>query len=49
MDAMQRVGSGRLGPVLVHPDAELAWWLVPLGADVELADIGGLTVRTPYW
>ncbi|MFE4336088.1 hypothetical protein ACFRQM_44050 [Streptomyces sp. NPDC056831] len=49
VDAMQRVGSDRLGPVLVHPEADLAWWLVPLGADQELADIRAITVRTPPW
>ncbi|MEV5677094.1 hypothetical protein [Streptomyces sp. NPDC052179] len=46
---MQRVGSGRLGPVLVYPEADLAWWLVPLGADQELADIRAITVRTSPW
>ncbi|MFF1834260.1 hypothetical protein ACFVXE_08645 [Streptomyces sp. NPDC058231] len=49
VEAMQRVGSRRLGPVLVHPAADLAWWLVPLGADVELADMRAITVRTAPW
>ncbi|MFD9422331.1 MULTISPECIES: hypothetical protein [unclassified Streptomyces] len=49
MDAMERVGSDRLGPVLVHPEADLAWWLVPLDGDQELADVGVLTIRTEPW
>ncbi|GAA2945853.1 MULTISPECIES: hypothetical protein [Streptomyces] len=47
--AMQRVGSRRLGPVLVHPETHRAWWLVPLGADEEFADIQALTVRLGPW
>ncbi|MEU8624839.1 hypothetical protein [Streptomyces sp. NPDC048669] len=49
VDAMQRIGSRRLGPVLVHPAAGLAWWLVPLGADVGLAGLRAITVRTAPW
>ncbi|MCX4550638.1 MULTISPECIES: hypothetical protein [unclassified Streptomyces] len=49
VDAMQRVGPDRLGPVLVSPSADLAWFLVPLDAGQELADIRAITVRTPPW
>lgn len=49
LDAMQRVGSDQLGPVLVYPEAERAWWLVPLGSDQELADIPALTIHTRPW
>ncbi|MEV6790917.1 hypothetical protein AB0M87_02725 [Streptomyces sp. NPDC051320] len=47
--AMQRIGPGRLGPVMVYPEADLAWWLVPPGAAEELADLPRLTVRPAGW
>ncbi|MGW1409665.1 hypothetical protein [Streptomyces sp. NPDC002403] len=46
---MQRIGPDRLGPVLVYPSADLAWWLVPRGAEVSLADLGRLTVQPEGW
>ncbi|TXS39297.1 hypothetical protein EAO72_20700 [Streptomyces sp. or43] len=45
VDAMQRIGPDRLGPVLVHPSADLAWWLVPCGSVEELAGADFLTVH----
>lgn len=47
--AMQRIGPDRLGPVLVYPSADLAWWLVPCGAEDVLADLGRLTVHPKGW
>lgn len=47
--AMQRIGPDRLGPVLVHPGSERAWWLVPPGADELLADLPRLTVHPEQW
>lgn len=49
VDAMQRVGADRLGPVLVYPEADLAWWLVPLTAGEELDDIARITVHPAGW
>lgn len=45
VDAMQRISPDRLGPVLVHPSADLAWWLVPSGSVEELAGADFLTVH----
>lgn len=42
---MQRIGPDRLGPVLVHPSADLAWWLVPCGSEEELASVDFLSVH----
>ncbi|MFB8032477.1 hypothetical protein ACFC5Z_05895 [Streptomyces sp. NPDC056004] len=49
VDAMQRIGPDRLGPVLVYASADLAWWLVPCGAEEALADLGRLTVHPAGW
>ncbi|MFF5833701.1 hypothetical protein ACFY7V_03300 [[Kitasatospora] papulosa] len=49
VDAMQRVGPELLGPVLVCPENNRAWWLVPLGADEELADVRPLTIHLAPW
>lgn len=45
VDAMQRIAPDRLGPVLVHPSAGLAWWLVPSGSAEELDAVPLLTVH----
>lgn len=42
---MQRISPDQLGPVLVHPSADLAWWLVPRGSVEELAGADLLTVH----
>jgi hypothetical protein len=47
--AMQRVGPGSLGPVLVYPGADLAWWLLPTSAADLLEDLPQLTVRPAGW
>lgn len=46
---MQRIGPDRLGPVLVHPSSDLAWWLVSCTAMEELADLGRITVHPAGW
>ncbi|WP_330435956.1 MULTISPECIES: hypothetical protein [Streptomyces] len=47
--AMQRIGPDRLGPVLVYPCADRAWWLVPPGAEEVLDDLSRLTVHPERW
>ncbi|MGW3736697.1 hypothetical protein [Streptomyces sp. NPDC005148] len=47
--AMERIGPDRLGPVLVNPSTERAWWLVPRGAEEALADLSWLTVHPEPW
>lgn len=49
IDAMQRFRPADLGPVLVYPEAGLAWWLVPLDAAEHLADIRSVIVHVPGW
>ena len=50
IDAMRPLArSGQLGPVLVDPSADTAWWLVSNDADEHLADIALLTVRPRGW
>ncbi|WP_097934519.1 MULTISPECIES: hypothetical protein [unclassified Streptomyces] len=47
--AMQRIGPGRLGPVLVYPSADRAWWLLSPGAEDLLADLPQLFVHPAGW
>lgn len=47
--AMERVGPSRLGPVLVLPEADRAWWLLPPGTEELLDDLPQLTVRPAGW
>lgn len=47
--AMQRVGPDQLGPVLVHPGADRAWWLLPTDAEDLLDDLSLLTVHPAGW
>ena len=49
MDAIKRIGSDRLGPVLADVASERAWWLLPPGLGDELDDIGLLTVHPHGW
>ncbi len=46
---MQRIGPGRLGPVLVYPSADRAWWLLSPGAEDLLADLPQLFVHPAGW
>jgi hypothetical protein len=48
--AMQHLSRRKiLGPVMVYPEADRAWWLVPLGAEEHLADVAALTVQPQGW
>ncbi|MGW1798998.1 hypothetical protein ACWCQN_24275 [Streptomyces sp. NPDC001984] len=44
MQALHRVPEAQRGPVLADPLTDMAWWLVPLGAADELADVRQVTV-----
>ncbi|MGW1808245.1 hypothetical protein [Streptomyces sp. NPDC002078] len=47
--AMKRIGSTRLGPVLVDVEADRAWWLVPPTLSDELDDVRPLLIRPAGW
>ncbi|MFD3412371.1 hypothetical protein [Streptomyces cyaneofuscatus] len=47
--AMQRIGPDCLGPVLVYPGADRAWWLLPPGVADLLADLPQLAVHPAGW
>lgn len=49
VEAMNRIGSPRLGPVLADVHAELAWWLLPTSLGDELDDVRALTIRPRGW
>lgn len=46
---MKRIGSPRLGPVLVDVEANRAWWLVAPSLSDELDDMRQLLVRPAGW
>ncbi|MEV8431984.1 hypothetical protein ACWHLZ_28140 [Streptomyces chartreusis] len=48
-DALARIPVRLRGPVLADLAADRLWWLVPLGAAEELADVRQLLVRPPGW
>ncbi|MFE3853459.1 hypothetical protein ACFXPN_20265 [Streptomyces griseorubiginosus] len=49
MHALKRIRAEDQGPVLAEPELNRAWWLVPLEAAEELADVRQLTVRPRGW
>jgi hypothetical protein len=49
VDALKRIGSNRLGPVLADVTVQLAWWLLPTSLGDELDDVRQLTVRPRGW
>jgi hypothetical protein len=49
MHALNRITEAQRGPVLADPELDLAWWLVPLDAAEELADLRQVTVRPAGW
>ncbi|MFC8365577.1 hypothetical protein ACFUIY_37615 [Streptomyces griseorubiginosus] len=49
MHALKRIPAEQQGPVLVEPELNKAWWLVPLEAAEELADVRLLTVHPVGW
>ncbi|EGX60077.1 hypothetical protein SZN_09151 [Streptomyces zinciresistens K42] len=48
-DALARIPIQLRGPVLADPEADRLWWLVPLTAVEELADVRQVAVRPPGW
>ncbi|MGW1669020.1 hypothetical protein [Streptomyces sp. NPDC002324] len=49
MNAVTRIGSERLGPVLADPGVERAWWLIAPDAAEDLADVRQVRVRPEGW
>ncbi|MBM7091043.1 hypothetical protein JTP67_21365 [Streptomyces sp. S12] len=49
LPAASRIPERRRGPVLIDPYGDRTWWLVPLEAATELADIRQVTVMPPGW
>lgn len=49
VNAMQRIGYDRLGPILAAPGAGLVWWLVKAGEAEQLDDLRHLIVRPAGW
>lgn len=49
MKALNRIREEHRGPVLADTEADKAWWLVPLDAAEELADVRQVTVHVPGW
>lgn len=49
MKALSRIGDARRGPVLADPSVDRSWWLVPLNAAEELADLRSVLVRPVGW
>jgi len=49
MHALNRIREEHRGPVLVDVETDKAWWLVPLDAAEELADVRQVTVHVPGW
>ncbi|MFJ2006980.1 hypothetical protein [Streptomyces chartreusis] len=47
--SVQRIPAEKRGPILADPEGDRLWWLVPLTAVEELADIGQLVVRPAGW
>ncbi|MFJ8047797.1 hypothetical protein [Streptomyces luteogriseus] len=49
VQAHDRIPSERRGPVIADPTLDTAWWLVPLDAAAELADLRTVTVQPAGW
>jgi hypothetical protein len=49
MNAVNRIGVERLGPVLADPGIERAWWLIAPDAADDLADVRQVRVRPEGW
>ncbi|MFF9285379.1 hypothetical protein [Streptomyces griseosporeus] len=47
--ALYRIPEEHRGPVLADPLKDKAWWLVPLSAYRDLADVRQVTVHAPPW
>ena len=48
-DALARIPEAQRGPVLADPEGDHLWWLVPLNAVEELADVRQLVIRPAGW
>lgn len=49
MQVLPRLREEDRGPVLADPCVDKAWWLLPLDAADELADLRTVFVRDPGW
>lgn len=49
VEAIRRIKSDRLGPVLADVHREVAWWLVPTDRAQELDDVRQIMVHPPGW
>ncbi|WP_319294934.1 hypothetical protein [Streptomyces sp. AK08-02] len=49
MQVLARLPGEDRGPLLADPGVDTAWWLVPLDAADELADLRQVFVRDPGW
>lgn len=49
MRAHGRIPPERRGPVLADPTLDTAWWLLPLDAARELADVRTVVVQSAGW
>jgi hypothetical protein len=49
MNAVNRIGIERLGPVLADPGIERAWWLIAPDTAEDLADVRQVRVRPEGW
>ncbi|MGW5477739.1 hypothetical protein [Streptomyces sp. NPDC004008] len=49
LPAVARIRERQRGPVLIDAYGDKAWWLVPLHAVDELADVRQVTVRPSGW
>ncbi|MEU9245696.1 hypothetical protein [Streptomyces sp. NPDC048385] len=49
MPALTRIPEGQRGPVLADGQGDRAWWLVPLDATEELADVRAVSVKPSGW
>ncbi|MFF7763130.1 hypothetical protein [Streptomyces griseorubiginosus] len=49
VEAIQRIGPERVGPVLADIYRDVAWWLLPADVTDELDDIRRVTVHPTGW
>ncbi|MFD3574787.1 hypothetical protein [Streptomyces sp. NPDC058644] len=49
LQAVKRIPAHARGPLLVDPGLEIAWWLVPITGDEDLADVRHVTMRPIGW
>lgn len=49
VQAIQRIGADRIGPVLADVYRDVAWWLLPPDLADDLDDIPRITVRPAGW